>query len=72
MPSVRDESEIKYVRFMGKMLRNNMSTESDKADFSCCCLPRPFSFFYLIREVRSGGPDLDLELQQRSRGLLVF
>lgn len=40
-------------------------------DLSCCFLPCPFSLFYLIGDVEIFGRDLDLEVQQRSKGLLV-
>lgn len=53
------------------MLPSDISSESDLVYLASCCLPRPFSSFFLIREVDTWGLDWDLEKRQRREGLLV-
>lgn len=67
---VRHATEVKYVRRMRNMLRTDQSPDRDGVDLSCRCLPSLFSSFYPIREGRKWSRDMDLEVQQKSKGLL--
>lgn len=59
-------AEVEYVRHMLRMLRTDISPESNIVDLSRFRSPRPFSSFDLICEVDTRGRDLGLEVRHRS------
>lgn len=71
MPLVHHATKFEFVCRMCTELRADISSENDIVYLSCCCLPRPFSLVYLIKEVEIWGGDMDLEVQQRSEDLLA-
>lgn len=71
MRIVRHATEVECVRRMREMLRTNISSKSDVVDLFYCCFTHPFRSFYLILKEDIWGQDLDLEMRQKSRELLV-
>lgn len=71
VPFVRNATDVEYAHRMREVLRIGISSESNMVDLSYCCSRRPLKLFYLIREVKTSSHDLDLDLRQRSKGLLV-
>lgn len=71
MAFVRHATEVEYVRRMREILRPDILSESDVVNLSRCCLPCPFSLFYPIREVDTCNQDLELDVLQRSKSLLL-
>lgn len=70
LPFVHHTTKVEHGRDLQKMLRMYIPSESDAVNFSCSCLARPLSLFYLIRKVVTLDWDLDLE-EQSSKRLLV-
>lgn len=62
MPFAHHGTKTQYVRRMRFVLRIYVSSESDMADLSCCCLPRPSSYIYQMQEVDTSDRDLYLEM----------
>lgn len=54
-PYTRHSTEAKNVRRIREVLRTDISSDTDLADLSRCCLPLPFSSIYLIRKVDTRG-----------------
>lgn len=71
IPFVHHVTEVKYIRLMHKMLRPNISSNSDMVGLSSCCFHRSLRSFYLIRVVQTWGRDLDLKVWERTMEFLL-
>lgn len=70
IPIVRYVTDIIYLRRMREVLHTNLSSGSDKTNLSRGYLPCRFSLFYLIGKKDTWGQNLNLDVRQRSKGLL--
>lgn len=71
LPLVCDASEVENVHCMRGMLRTNIASESDVVDLFCCCFPRPFCSFYLIREADTWDCERELEVRKMLEALRI-
>lgn len=65
---MRHATEVEFVRRMQNRLQKDILSVSDAVELSRRSLPRPFRTIYWIQEVDMWGLDLDLKVQQRSKG----
>lgn len=64
-------TKVEFICRMCKVLRSNISSESNSIYLSLCCLSCHFSYFSITREVDTWDSDLDLKARKRSKDLLA-
>lgn len=65
MPFVCYSDEVEYLRRLSDWLQK--VSNSEKLDFACCCLRKPFYSYYLVQDAEEYVRKLDLEAQQRMK-----